>query len=188
MLDNKREYFRIRDRLSLEIAELNDEPPKVSADEYFDDNEFNNLQRQINQAEHEFSPLLSGIASKNRDVASALRLLNRKLELMSQAMNCLAEHDSAKQKRDVSISEGGIAFGSKKPYALDQSLAMRLTLYPQQSSLCVFATVVECIELNGLYRVSAEFFDLRESERQIIAKHIINLQLEAKRQARHSPH
>jgi c-di-GMP-binding flagellar brake protein YcgR len=83
------------------------------------------------------------------------------------------------------LSEDGISFTHEQALAGDTQLALRMLLMPQALGLLLRARVVHCqLQENGQYEIGAQFEALTDAQRQLLARHILQKQALARRQAR----
>ena len=85
----------------------------------------------------------------------------------------------------ITISEGGLAFRTSTQYANDSYIAVQITLLPNHQSLVLFCRVINCSQVTDGFNIALSFVNLTDGDRQIIAKHIIQLQLAERRQLNH---
>jgi len=84
----------------------------------------------------------------------------------------------------VQLSEGGIEFEHPQPCAAVSLLSIKLVLMPQALGLLLRARVVDCQALAGGYRINTEFESLTDTQRQLLARYILQKQAQARRLAR----
>ena len=103
--------------------------------------------------------------------------LNKKIDLISTAVIDRDRQPDDQQKTHISLSEGGLSFSSEAQYHEGSHLAMQVTLLPSHHQLILFGKVMNCSHVPNGYSVAASFVKLKDSDRQMIAKHIMQLQL-----------
>ncbi len=177
---DRREYFRVEDQLILRYRLV---PPEavghMPAERHFDNSEMFTLLRELRHIDQEHNNVLRGLAEQNRELGLYLKSVNRKIDLIANALATLSHGQQQQAAQHVSISEGGIAFSSDPNLARGKFLAIELVLLPSHTGLALYGEVIETRDAKGLTVVS--FVRLRESDRQILARHILQVQIAAKK-------
>ena len=179
---DRREYYRIDDVIALEITPLS--APEAASDEVLQDaSPLFNLLSELHLSEFEAQHLLRQISERDRTVSSYLKTLNKRVDLLSQivAQTVLGQIG---ELQPVTLSEGGIEFHHPHPYPTDSHLAVKLVLMPQALGLLLRARVVRCLAQDGGYSIDTEFESLNDTQRQLLARHILQKQAQARRLAR----
>lgn len=179
----RREYFRVEDQLILRYREVprdavGDSPPE----RHFDNSEVFELLRELRHIDHEHNNVLRTLAEQNRELGLYLKNVNRKIELVANALASLDQLQQGQTPQSVSISESGLAFVTDPHLTVGTTLALELILLPQHTGLALYGEVVMNRDEPSAQSVVA-FLRLRESDRQILAKHILQVQIAAKRQS-----
>lgn len=178
--EERREYYRIEDRVALEIipAGQGDAAAQGSLAPLF------GLLGELHQLDFEAQHLLRQIAENNRTLANYLKVQNRRIELLGQAL----AQDLLKDlgpSRPVILSEGGISFAHDQALAENMPLTLKLVLLPQGLGLLLEARVTRCQpQEDGRYEISLEFEALTDAQRQLLARHILQKQALERRLAR----
>jgi hypothetical protein len=177
---DRREYFRIDDKLILRYRAV---PPesvgRMPAERHFDNSEMFALLRELRQIDQEHNNVLRGLAEQNRELGTYLKSLNRKIELVANALATMDGGQQQQTPQHVSISEASLAFRTSNNLITGNFVALELVLLPSHTGLALYGEVVEARDANGLTVVS--FVRLRESDRQILARHILQVQIAAKK-------
>lgn len=178
---DRREYFRVEDQVILRYRSV---PPEavghMAAERHFDNGEMFALLRELRQIDQEHNNVLRGLAEQNRELGTYLKCLGRKIDLVANALATLSHGQQQQAPQHVSISEGGIAFRTDTVLAPGKFLALELVLLPSHTGLALYGEVIETRDAEGLTVIS--FVRLRESDRQILARHILQVQIAAKKQ------
>ena len=170
--EDRREYYRIEDMIALEI--LPPEGPATIAGE--DAARLFDLLGELHQMDFEAQYLLRQISEQNRTLANYLKVQNKRIELLGQALaQDLLKDQGAPQP--VILSEGGISFASEQPKAEGEGLTLKLILLPQGLGLVLAARVIYCTPMDdGRYDIGTEFEALTDAQRQLLARHILQKQ------------
>ncbi|MFT3931226.1 MAG: PilZ domain-containing protein [Spongiibacteraceae bacterium] len=178
---DRRDYFRVEDQLILRYCSVTpDAIGNMPAERHFDNSEMFALLRELRQIDQEHNNVLRGLTEQNRELGAYLKSINRKVDLIANALATLSHDHQQQVAQRVSISEGGIAFASDTSLAPGKFLALELVLLPAHTGLALYGEVLETRNESGLTVVS--FIRMRESDRQILARHILQVQIAAKRQ------
>lgn len=182
-VDDRREYYRIEDTIALEFTPLSGAAAQ-SGEALHDASPLFNLLSDLHLMDFESQHLLRHIGERDRTLASYLKVINKRIDLLGQAVaQSLLQGIGA--PRQVSLSEGGISFGHTQAVAPGSHLAIRMVLMPQALGLLLRAKVVHCDARNdGRYEIGAEFEALTDAQRQLLARHILQKQALERRQAR----
>ena len=179
----RREYYRIEDRVAVQITPLTAEQIAAQQSPHEDSTLFN-LLGDLGLLDYEAQHLLRQIDDQDRTLAAFLRALTKRVDLIAEAMaqQLCREFGSL---QTVTLSEGGISFAHGQALERDSVLAIRLLLMPQALGLSLKGRVVHCRPLdNGQHEIGARFEALTDAQRQLLARHILQKQALARRQAR----
>lgn len=171
----RREYYRIRDEIALQINTDNSD--------FVNESSLFNLLNELYLLEHEAQPLLRAISEQQRTLVSYLKTTNKRIDLLAQALaqNLLKSFPKPQQ---TTLSEGGLSFFSDQHFNEGQTLYLKMLLLPQALALQLTATVVDTRKkADGRLRTAVTFVGLTESQRQILARHILQKQAHERRQA-----
>lgn len=179
---DRREYYRIEDMIALEIL-----PPEYAetvsdgnSTQHFD------LLAELHQLDFEAQHLLRQIAEGNRTLANYLKVQNKRIDLIGQAL----VQDRLKDlgpPREVILSEGGVSF--LNDHSLDEGSiwTLKLMLMPLGLGMMLEARIATCQALeDGRYAIGTSFEALTDAQRQLLARHILQKQATQRRLARES--
>jgi hypothetical protein len=180
--EDRREYYRIEDMIALEILPLK-HAETVSGGgptQLFD------LLGEMHQLEFEAQHLLRQIAEGNRTLANYLKVQNKRIDLLGQALaqDLLKDIGPA---REVVLSEGGLSFAHDQPLGENSIWTLKLVLMPQGLGMLLTARVASCEALDdGQFAIGTSFEALTDAQRQLLARHILQKQATERRLARES--
>ncbi|AHL74821.1 pilus assembly protein PilZ [Stutzerimonas stutzeri] len=180
--EDRREYYRIEDMIALEILspEHAETVSRSGSMQLFD------LLGELHQLDFEAQYLLRQIAEGNRTLANYLKVQNKRIDLLGQALaqDLLKDHGSV---REVVLSEGGISFVNDQPLDEDTTWTLKLVLMPQCLGLLLRARIASCQPLDdGRFAIGTSFEALTDAQRQLLARHILQKQATERRLARES--
>src|SRR5690606_20604464 len=176
---NRRSYFRVTDRVSLEVQPLSGDKPDVAS--FFELSAQYQLISEFQLLDSESQALLRGITESDRRLGAYLKLLNRKLDSLCRTLALVNDPIDPASLQDVSLSEGGLSFCSPTNYPVDARLQMKMILLPSFCGLLLTGRVLSSQADGGAHQLHLEFVDLDDSQRQLLARHILRKQQEARR-------
>ncbi|MCO6059343.1 PilZ domain-containing protein [Pseudomonas sp. MOB-449] len=181
--DDRREYYRIEDTIALEFHPLKqgdtvDESSADSSSQLF------GLLSELHLMDFESQHLLRHIHERDRTLAGYLKVINKRIDLLGQALAQSLLRDIG-PARLVTLSEGGISFSSPQPIEQGSHLAIKMVLMPQALGLLLRAVVIHSQPReDGQFDIGTEFEELTDAQRQLLARHILQKQAQQRRQAR----
>jgi hypothetical protein len=180
---DRREYYRIADTIALEFSLLSG-AEALASEALHDDSPLFNLLSDLHLSDFESQHLLRHIGERDRTLASYLKVVNKRIDLLGQALaqNLVREVGAPKK---VTLSEGGVSFEHPQAVAEGSHLAIKMVLMPQALGLLLRGQVVHCRQQqNGQFEIGTEFEALTDAQRQLLARHILQKQAMERRQAR----
>ncbi|MNF29140.1 PilZ domain-containing protein [Pseudomonas borbori] len=184
--DDRREYYRIDDTIALEFTPLSG-AEALASDELHDSSPLFNLLSELHLLDFESQHLLRHISERDRTLANYLKVINKRIDLLGQAVAQSLLRDIGTPRR-VCLSEGGVSFTSSQNLAIDSHLAIKIVLMPQALGLLLRAKVIHCQALaEQQFEIGTEFEALTDAQRQLLARHILQRQALERRQAREQP-
>lgn len=180
--EDRREYYRIEDRIALEITPLS-AADALGTDLLQDDSPLFNLLSELHLSEFESQHLLRQLSEKDRTLAAFLKAQNKRIDLLSAVVaQTLIGEIGAPQP--VTLSEGGVEFKHTEAFAPGSRVAVKMVLMPRASGLLLRARITHCDTLaDGRYDIGTEFVDISDAQRQLLARYILQRQQQQRRQA-----
>lgn len=182
MTNEKRRFFRIEDEAFLVLERID----KAEIDDRLEDfwtNEHafsirNNYNFQIEQH----------IADRHK-IDSKMPELGRYLGVLEKQIDRLTnkligdENDQAMTQKSVNLSAQGIAYYDDQDPEQDELVELKLKLLPSGFRLVIIARVVlvekDRCQDQGKHRISLDFENLHEADREILIKHMHGKQMES---------
>ncbi|RMF13332.1 MAG: PilZ domain-containing protein [Gammaproteobacteria bacterium] len=139
------------------------------------------MRRNLAQLDTEFSHLSGLLYDRdNKTVLAALKVLNRKIELMSRTL-AMTEHDLTRQPaQPVSLSEGGVSWLSDRALADGDIVTLDMVLLPEFIGFHLSAKIQACEPEGNAWRLHARFENLSETDRQLLARIVLQHQQQAR--------
>ncbi len=187
-VDGERRYFRVEDTVLLDYRESTPEELRgamrrldLSPGRGF------SLTAAFDTLTQEARFIKQKVRATNQATAQYIDLLERKIDMLAQAiLPAEIEIDDSSMK-DVSLSAGGLAFSGAEPVPEDAHLEIKLVLLPARLALLLGARVVYCRKEAEIperrWAIATEFTHIREGDRQILVKHVLARQADAIRRA-----
>jgi len=171
--EESREFFRIEDRVALRFAVAGQ--PQADQLNTLESPLFD-LLGELHLLDYESQHLLRQIAERDRTLASYLKGLNRRIDLLGRTLATELSGDLGPQQ-DITLSEGGLSFRHLQPIEPDTPLILSLILLPAPLGLRLKGRVIYCRkESEGDWLVGVNFEDLGDAQRQLLARHIVQKQ------------
>ncbi|MBK1871852.1 MULTISPECIES: PilZ domain-containing protein [Marinobacter] len=176
-LPERREFFRIEDRIGLEVRKLS--PSAEFNDNHFNDEHIETLKADFRRLDQDIKSQLASLADQDRLLTGLVKSLNGKLDTLARIMAFQQNPLQPGDWQDVTLSEGGLAFsGSPQAWQTGDKLAVRMTLPPELFQPRGVAQVldVQATETGGA-RVHTGFIQIQDGDRQQIARHVMRWQI-----------
>ncbi len=180
--DDRRDFFRIDDNVVLTYRQVpQDQLPKALktlgenlCDAFTLAATFDGLTQQ-NRALHQRVYLESAA------VAQYLDALERKLDMLARVLMLREMGVDEKQTRRVNLSAGGMEFHTGDPLSPGAILEMKFVVFPSRIGILAGGEVIRCdadpeYDDTHPYKVAVKFRHLRESDRQLLIKHVLGKQ------------
>ncbi len=171
-LANRRQYFRIEDTASVEVAPMQ---PGQSVGEFFDLNPEFGLISEFQLLDVESKHLLRTITDRDKNLGQFLKVMNKKLDSLSRVIALSHQKTTKETVQRVNLSEGGIALPYPDQLEPGQDMAIKLVLLPDYSGLLLAGKVLSC-QGEPPYTLHVEFHAISEAHQQLIARHIMRKQ------------
>ena len=188
--DDRREYFRIDDEIALDYREVNeDEADQLLeriqsrlVDKFTAASSFAATTRQMTHVIHK-------VQTQTPELARCLQAIDQKLNMITQLF-VTEELETAEQAtREVSLSAGGVAFRSQHELKPGSLLELRMVLFPALVGIVTISRVVSCARVEDgnnrfPWQVAVEYQHLRETDRELLVRHIMSKETEQLRAQR----
>ncbi|MBR9870108.1 MAG: PilZ domain-containing protein [Gammaproteobacteria bacterium] len=177
---DRREFFRIQDRIGLEVRRLGDND---QADpDLFKDTPLDSLKAEYRRLDQDIKTQLANLSERDRLLTGLITTLNSKLDTLARIIAFEQNPLQPDDWQDVTLSEGGLAFFSRSSaWQSGDLMAVRMTLPPELYQPQGIARVIDLDRTTaGGAWVQAAFTELNESDRQQIARHVMRWQIRQK--------
>lgn len=183
-MSERRHFFRIDDYVCLTYQTVSRETlEQVQPESLFPNAGLLSLQAELKKLDSESAQLLFQIKDQDRRLGDYLHLLNRKIELVSQQfMADRVSSETSTVRREVNLSEGGLAFSNAAAVEEGQFLALHLLFLPSYAGVVLFAQVARCeAQHNGQFTIAANFHRPSSTQKQFLSQQIMRAQMADKR-------
>ena len=106
----RRDFFRIEDRIGLEIRKLEPDTPLDS--NVFDGDHLDSLKAEFRRLDQDVKSQLASLAERDRLLTGLIKSLNGKLDTLARIMAFEQNPLQPEDWQDVTLSEGGLSFSS----------------------------------------------------------------------------
>lgn len=173
----RRDYFRIRDRIGLEIRRLEADTSRDG--DIFDDEHLTPLRAELLRLDHEIRKQLASLAERDRELTTVIKALNGKLDILARIIAFEQNPLQPDAWQEVTLSEGGLSFSAPAgDWHPGDRFVVRMTLAPELLRPVAEARVFECSPQSPeSVRVHTEFVRLSDNDRQQIARHVMRWQI-----------
>lgn len=185
---DRRAYFRINDRLLINVKPMEPEAAwELGKQIVSSASHASHPNQQLSSLETAFHHLTDQIGHADRDVARALRMLDEKINLLANNVQHLLQPIDDSLAQSVNLSAGGISILSEEVIAPKTPVEVNLTLLPSGLPIRAIAKVISCEQLlsaqNGKgFSLRMAFTHMNETDRNILVKHSLTRQAENLRQ------
>ncbi len=173
----RREFFRIKDRIGLEVHKL--EPSAEPDENVFSGDHLDNLEAEFRRLDQDIKSQLASLADQDRVLTGLIKSLNSKLDTLARIMAFQQNPLQPGDWQDVTLSEGGLAFcASPQAWQTGDRVTVRMTLPPELYQPRAVAQVLDVrTDETGRTRVHTDFIRIQDSDRQQIARHVMRWQI-----------
>lgn len=173
----RREHFRINDRIALQAIQLSSKDAERADDLYeirWRDTGFTS-EISFNREKH--LPTFVRIERKYPEVATYISYLEEELQKIILRLGVDDEHLPNEPTHQVNLSAGGLLFMSDKQFAKDSLLELTMRLFPSRNPIFVYARVVRCDAEDNGWSIAADFTHVHEEDHEALIKHIHKWQM-----------
>ncbi len=180
----RRRYFRIEDEIVLVYRLVAPEEvpdpsafPEQMADQF-------SITSTLEYLTQESQAQLRSIQRDHPEVAAFLQTLERKIDVLAQALLISNNQLMDQPTRKVNLSAAGLAFDSEQTMSEGSVLELKMVVPPALVGIITFGRVVYCHENEGGgdYRIGVDFLSMREQDREFLIRHVVKRQLSKLRQ------
>lgn len=194
----RRRFYRIDDNVVFKFRRFEEaEYETVIARIRSNGAAFLEVQSSLSLIEARLELVLADISTPLPEIGEALRLMNRKLNLLSNVRHMQdgdqhPEFEDVIPTHEINLSASGLAFRAGEMHQIGEMLEIDLLLFPDFHAVTAVGRVVGCREVESRepeerYLIAVDFDYVSQSDREQIIHHVLNRQsreLKAKREMR----
>ncbi len=189
----RRRYFRVKDEIILFFNEATQveagnaqgsKHPVVAAF---------SLSSALNQLKEESRMQMKMLEKQNSELVSCLKSLDKKIDLIAQAILISDLSLPSQPAREVDISASGLAFASEREIQPGTVLDLKMILPPSLVAIATLGRVVHCktrtdqSKTGFEFNVGVDFTGLADYDHESLVRHIFKKQKMALRNKSKSP-
>ncbi len=184
-LPERRRFFRVEDEIVLVYRPI--APEDMPSLEAFQNQLIDHfsLTSTLEYLTQESQAQLRRIERESPAVAEYLKTLERKIEVLAQALMVSNNRLADQPTRKVNLSAAGIAFTADQPLEEGGTLELKMVLPPALVGIVTFGRVVYCTRQPEGWRVGVDFLSMREQDREVLIRHVVKRQLTLIRAQKH---
>jgi len=180
MSEECREYFRIDDEVVLdyrliseaEAEQLREKIRSRLVDRFTAASSFAATSRQMTHVIHK-------VQNQSPELARCLQAIDRKLNMLAQLFVSEEINLHEQPTREVNLSAGGISFRVQHEIKIDSLLELRMVLFPSLVGILTMSRVVqsERVDDGNLkfpWQIAVVYEQLRETDRELLVRHIMS--------------
>jgi len=185
--EEKRRYFRVNDTINL-LHRVIDENQIAQRSHVSNDILGSySLTAAIDVLNQETLALTPRLERRDPEILEYLRIIDSKINLLTQAIanqdNEFSEHD----KREVNLSASGLAFSNTQAIPIGALLELRMLLTSCLAVIVAYGRVVHCNDISKdnpehPFEICVEYINMNEEDRELLIKHVIKKQMQQLRE------
>jgi len=180
----RRRFFRVEDEIVLVYRSVSPEDVPDPADFPGHMADHFSITSTLEFLSQESQAQLRRIQREHPEVADFLQILERKIEVLAQALVISNNQLVDQPTRKVNLSASGIAFETDQALQEGEMLELKMVVPPALVGIVTFGRVVYCHrnEDGQGQRVGVDFLSMREQDREFLIRHVVKKQLKLLRE------
>ncbi len=187
--EDRRSFFRLDDmaHLSYRVINAEDLPASLEALERSVADSFS-VMPNLNALSQQMAACLHKIEQRDPDVATYLKSIDQKIEMLGRALLAKDTGLAATPARPVNLSAGGLALRSEEALEEGTILEVKMLLLPSFTGILTYGSVVACEpedddpEYDYCLRIG--FTHMRDVDRDALIRHLLRRQADLLRKRR----
>lgn len=179
--ENRRDFFRVTDQAYFSLEPLDEQGPEAQpldatrrAIPAF--SLARQLMAELASLDKDFHRILASINDRETPLAPAVRILNRKLAVLSQSNLVTHCHLDERDIQQISLSQGGMAARTADDWPLGSAVRIQLILLPDYLVLSTNARVLTSDAALDGFVTRFEFQDMSAEDQDLLSRHILRVQ------------
>jgi len=182
MTDERRRYFRIDDEALLALERIDKAAIDDRVDDFWTNEHAFSIRNNYNFQIEQHIADRHKIDSKMPELGRYLGVLEKQIDRLTDKL-VGDDNDQAMTQKSVNLSAQGIAYYDDQDLDQNELVELKLKLLPTGFRLVIIARVVlveqDRDQDQGKYRISLDFENLHEADREILIKHIHGKQMDS---------
>ena len=180
---NRRESFRINDRIALSVRPMSESEYRQSRVHLLDSQRKQRTLNSILAAGDSQRGMLRNIRDSDPAIASYLQSLEERLDALARLLVLEQNKTADTATHDVNISGNGLRFQHPQALVEGSHVSLDIQLFPTRTCMCALGLVVRSKELQrrakdgGRFTIAVDFCDVHDDDRELLIRHIHGLQL-----------
>ncbi len=186
----RRRHFRIDDEVEICLRPIVDEADLETVIEVLERRRPDpfTIAADFQTTSQEMNHLLRTGPAPSPQLVRYLKGIDQKLNQLARMVLRQCEAGAPQGLDEVNLSAGGVSLRAREAWPPGTLLEVRLILQPETIGVLAVGRVVECHvedgDAAGSHRVQLEFAHIRETDRDLLVRHVLERQSEARRRAR----
>lgn len=188
--ENRREYFRIDDEVDLNYRII-DGREAAESSSHITENILSGctLSTALDIISEESTRLLYRIEKSQPDLAHFMKLLDKKIDLLAQAIVMQDSQADKKNTCEINLSASGLAFNSDEALDVGVFLELKMLLVSVGALIVTCCKVIHCKKNQPgdgrpAYLISVDFVNMKEQDQELLIKHLVKRQMRQIREKR----
>jgi len=181
MSEERRRYYRIDEELFLKFEPIEAADIDQRLEDFWANEHAFSIRNNYNYQIEQHIADRHKIETKMPELARYLAVLEKQIDRITDKL--IGDNDEDMRREVTNLSAQGISFYSEQAPGQDQLVELTLKLLPSGLRLVIIARVVMIESATGHdqggHKVSLDFENLHEADREILIKHIHGKQMES---------
>ena len=181
MNEERRRYYRIDEELLLRIDPIEAQDIDARLEDFWANEHAFSIRNNYNYQIEQHIADRHKIETKMPELARYLAVLEKQIDRITELL--IGDDDETMQRKATNLSAQGISYYCAQAPVQDELVELRLKLLPSGLRLVIIARVVKIESESGHdqggHKVSLDFENLHEADREILIKHIHGKQMES---------
>jgi hypothetical protein len=182
MTDERRRFFRIDEEVKLSIKLIESAEIDNRKEDFWENNHAFSIRNQYNFEIEQHLSDFNKIEKKMPELARYLSVLGKQIDRITDSLTA-KDIESSLTLKNTNISAQGISFYTDEEFAEGSMLELNIMLLPTDFKLIIISVVVKleknCNDEQGCHKLSLEFEQIHEADREILIKHIHAAQMKS---------
>jgi len=184
--EDRRRFFRIDDAVNLYYRIVDEQTVIAASNTSNDVLSSCSLVTALEVLGQESRSILYRIEKKEPEIAEYLKLMDSKINLLSQAVLQQNNDLSEGSVCNTNLSASGLSIEVDKPIKAGEFIEVKLFLSSCVAVILLYGKVVYCKENSGSspYQIGVDYINLKDEDREILIKHIVKRQMQQIRETK----